>query len=348
MNRILHIFRSQQTHLSVGIIQLFAKECYSDEGNITHAFMIFGNASEDEEAEYKTIGNGIVIIRSYTFRELLKELLSHRYDKIIVHGDDFKILYIVSLFCRKTIWICWGAGLSRSNSILSKINKPFKKLMLNRLYKISTLLIGDKRNLEYNYNLKNVVLAPYPGYSEDEEKVVDFSKPRNNPLCVIVGNSGHCYNSYLEILPALARLDLDFEVHCMFQYPDLVNEKKIIKELGSKLLGDRFFLDDSLMGKEVWKDYMSKCDIYICHELVQTGLGAIHRCMMNGSKIYINGSNLEWERSIGATVFDSKSIEKITVEEFLQELTVEQKIENRNIIFQIWNQKDTWIKLFQS
>ena len=47
-------------------------------------------------------------------------------------------------------------------------------------------------------------------------------------------------------------------------------------------------------------------------------------------------------------MFDSKSIGKITVEEFLRELSIEQKKENRKIVFQIWNQKETWIRLFQS
>ena len=92
---------------------------------------------------------------------------------------------------------------------------------------------------------------------------------------------------------------------------------------------------------------MNKCDIYICGNEEQTGLGAINVCLQLGKKIFINGKNLKWIKgNYKAVVFDTEEIKNgLSWELFSKGLSMEEKKYNlssvrnhRRIAYEGWKE----------
>lgn len=344
---IINILPARSPHLTYPIADIFYNKL-SDSKALNHKFVIFGNCDVTDYSKLKSvIKNDVILISSY--EDILSIIIRNKNNSIIVHGDLIKLILLLVIISNKVNWICWGSNTKTNKSLLSRLAYPIKWIMMHRLSSIITLMEDDMKELVKTYNLKNVKVMPYPRTEEAYyNDLKHFNKPLNSPLRVLVGNSGHNFESYLELLPSLARFRDRIEVHCMFQYPNYEEKKNKLKEFGQKLFGENFHIDDKMMEREPYYDYMASYDIYICHSDVQTGLGAIYNSLFFGKKIYLNGKNLSWCQSLGYVVFDSKTLNAIEFDDFSEDITVNEKLHNRNTLLKFREDKaDKW-KLYLS
>ena len=77
---------------------------------------------------------------------------------------------------------------------------------------------------------------------------------------------------------------------------------------------------------------MNNCDIYICAAQKQSGLGAIYTCLRLGKKVFLTEINYEWIKSLGCHIFSVDEIDKMEPEDFLEDLSYEEKINNYRAI----------------
>lgn len=344
---IINILPAQSPHLVIPIAKGFSKRI-PDDKSYYHKFIIFGKTDKILYTQIQSeLKDSIYLISSY--KELLAIIFKLRNNPVMVHGDLIKTILLLVFISNKVNWICWGSNTKTNKSLLSRLAYPIKWIMMHRLSSIITLMEDDMKELVKTYNLKNVKVMPYPRTEEAYyNDLKHFNKPQNLPLRVLVGNSGHNFESYLELLPSLARFRDRIEVHCMFQYPNYEEKKNKLKEFGQKLFGENFHIDDKMMEREPYYDYMASYDIYICHSDVQTGLGAIYNSLFFGKKIYLNGKNLSWCQSLGYVVFDSKTLNAIEFDDFSEDITVNEKLHNRNTLLKFREDKaDKW-KLYLS
>lgn len=334
------------THLTIPIIREFNNE-FAGIG-LLQEYVLFGKRDGLKQSKYDAFENEISTHFTYeeTEKQLSFFLKKKKQDSIIVHGDSYPCIRQAAESKTRANWICWGYVPPKGYKwIVSNISFFIRKKTYNRLNNIVCLLLGDKNELEKIYDLKNAMVLPYMGI-KDTNILDPYIKANSNrkQRIVYVGNSGHNYQSYLNILPILSKYKGQIKVHVMFQYPNWPDKKELVNNLGRELFGDDFVIDETLMDIHSYRTYMSDCDIYICNDMSQTGLGAIHFCAYVGKKIYIAGKNLEWEKELGVNVFNTDDIKDMSFESFSRELTVQEKEYNKEEMKRLWDQKDNWIE----
>ncbi len=350
MKHILHILPYDSVHLALSLIRRFNQE-FSFDG-ISHDFILYGKRDDDKDAKYDKLGEDLSI--SFTFIESVKAL--YQYLKrinnysIIIHGDSFHCIKQSVRTNNHVNWICWGYIPQKGKRfLLSNVSFFLRKRTYQRLRNIVCLLSGDKNEIIRLYKLTNIMVLPYNGAKNDENwEKCRMNKHIHKPLNVYIGNSGYVYQSYLDLLPQLAKYKGFIRVHVMFQYPDWPDKKEIVRALGKELFDDDFILDETMMDMDTYREYMSQCDIYICGDKLQTGLGAIQFSLYVGTKVYISGKNLEWKKELGAIVFDVDNIKNMSFAAFSRELLPAEKEHNKNVMISLWDQRDNWIDFLKN
>lgn len=337
-------------HLTLQLIRDL-KQDFNISG-ISHDFALFGCRNNDKDAKYEELEKELSIGLYYieTEKALSMFLKNKKHYSILIHGDSYTCIKQAVRANNHVSWVCWGYIPKKGKKfILSGISFLLRKHVYKRLKNIVCLLSSDKKELWNNYNLSNLIVLPYWGNNNYDElnKFID-TKYSHKPLNVYVGNSGHNYQSYLKILPLLVKYKGLIKVHVMFQYPDWPEKKELVKKVGCELFGEDFVLDETMMEIENYRDYMSQCDVYICGDKSQTGLGAIHFSLYIGTKVFITGNNLEWEKMLGAYVFDVDDIRNMSFSSFSRELLPVERDHNKDVMVNLWNQNDNWIDFFKN
>ena len=255
----------------------------------------------------------------------------------MLHGVSYKCMYLLIHYRVKNLnWVCWGHGSSiNRRSWKSIISVPFKWWLYHHFYSVVVLLDGDKKTLETDYGVKNIMTIPY--YGNGWLKMRDLFdryrlsyKPKEKPV-VFLGNSGHCMDSYFDLLEKFREYAGRIEIHCMLQYiadKDKRRQTKLI-ELGKQIYGDDFYPDTKYMTPEVYLEYMNQADVYICGAVNQSGLGAISVSLALGKKVYITGKNYEYIIGEQFKAFELSELD----ETFAKPLDEQDRLWNYNTLF---------------
>lgn len=350
MKDILHILPYNADHLSLQLIREFNQDF--DITGVNHEFILYGIRDDDKDEKYNKLEKSLSKSFKYVETEnaLFQYLKHNNCNSILIHGDSFPCIKQAVKSNKRVNWICWGYIPKKGNKfLLSNISFSLRKRIYQKLNTIVCLLSSDKKELEQLYGGTNSIVLPYSGtkYLGVLDKYCT-GKQNHKPLNVYIGNSGHNYQSYLDMLPLLTKYKGLIKVHVMFQYPDWPEKKEVVRKLGYELFGEDFVLDETLMDIETYRFYMSQCDVYICGDKSQTGLGAIHFCLYVGTKVFITGNNLEWEKELGATVFDVDDIRDMSFSAFSRNLFPDEKEHNRNVMVGLWDQRANWIDFLKN
>ena len=335
--RILHVFDESYEHLTPNIIKGIAKNSSFD-----HKFLVYRNpkggyyASKGDvhltDEIYSELSKSLndSLYRADSFLEVFLKILLFRGPVILHSGSPIKNIGFSLLIWKNISWVCWGF-IPRVNPG----NRRFRVLMkqalvywyLNIFSNIICLMQPDADEIRRTRKTKPIYVLPYAS-SIDLDQLVKTSRfiKTDNIGHLLLGNSGHRIDSYLEALEILKKYSYGVTVTCMLNYGLKIDERyHELLELGKRYFGEKFIADEKFYSKEEYSDYMYSFGIYICGVKTQTGLGAINRSLRAGLKVYLTGYNLEWIRSRGYIVFDYDDIEHMMLEEFLEPLTLKEQ-----------------------
>lgn len=346
LKRIIHITPSNSPH----VVSLINSRLSSDFNEFDNRIIVYGDC---EESKIKEIRSKILRPDAVYFCSnpisLFISIIQLKCRVVVCHGDSYAMRTMPLLLGCKVTWVCWGAYTTLSGSLLSYISYPYK-FVVNHLQKhIVALMLSDKEDLEKTYHLNNVMVLPYSSHQYEQIAPLRlFDMPIHSPLRVLIGNSGHCAPWYRESLTLLSRYKEKIEVHCMFQYPQLPEVMSNLSEFGLSIFGNNFYLDTKFLNKDEYYGYLASYDVYICPKPTQSGLGAIHISLILGKKVYVTGKNLEWERKIGAKVFEVDEIKSEDFSSFSCELSATDKQLNREQIVKHWDRVNEWVEFYRT
>lgn len=335
---VVHVFTAERYHLVPTIVKGFAT-FYSKDTD--HRFILHGTKTMNKgiyERLFEDIGFSNYYF-SHSYSQLVCYLWKNRLFPILFHAGSYSHFVISFLLrCTNVNWVCWGSGSAILNSKLSKISAPIKKCIYKRFKTIITLMEEDRQSLirDFRLNPENVVTIPYAsggGKSPREEISLQLFKnvsKKNRKTIILLGNNPGNIPYYIWMMKNLVRFKGKIQVHCMMNY-SLKKDKEYVDfiSMGRSLFENDFYSDEIFYSDDDYVRYMNVCDIYICANPNQSGLGAIGTCLMLGKKIYLTGKNLSWIRSFyNAIVFDISEIDN--GDDFLISLTNEERNHNRN------------------
>lgn len=356
---ILHVLNLNVPQLSIPIIESFAE--LSRGIGILQEVVLYGRCNSSLKHKYEIeLKNSRLEFRYVTNLVDLFFILKKRTESIcLLHGLSYDVMLCVLMSGIDTNWICWGAGSSiNKDNIKSVLFTPVKKYIYKRFKTIVVLMYGDRLSLECDFGVKNVSVLPYyshrnniyRGFYVDLKKVNIDTYNHKGKKKILLGNSAHNINGYYELLYKLARFKDNIEVHCMMQYPRLKQEEmdRFI-ERSFEILGAHVQIDTDMMDYTQYVQYINQCDIYMCSNKNQSGLGAIYSCLMLGKKVYLAGKNLEWISSLGYKVFNTKSLDSMTENIFFEDLSQELQDKHFNMRYEEqFAHKRQWVEYLKS
>lgn len=332
---IVHVFTANRKHLVPQIVDGFLKYITKEQ-----YFLLVGNKNVNEKI-YEDIfkkysKNNYHIIKSFT--DLKKVSKKFQDEFVLLHGVPYKwMFYYITSGFKNVNWICWGAGakINKSNW-KSVIFTPLKSLIYRRFKKVGVLMPQDGATLKQDYKIKKTTLLSYFGtidsfpYTEsDIQEDTEKAEKKN----IYLGNNSSCLNTYLSLIEKLKRFNQYIKITCMANYS--FQESSISRELqkrGKEIFEENFILDTKLYPLNEYYSFMNNCDIYICAAQKQSGLGAIYTCLRLGKKVFLTEINYEWIKSLGCHIFSVDEIDKMEPEDFLEDLSYEEKINNYRAI----------------
>lgn len=353
---IVHICTANRYHLTPNISKGYIKN-YSQ---FEHVIILYGDKQTDrqlyidmfKELEFEDFH---FCTNNIEFAKLLRR---YRNQPIVFHGENyFRFILAILNSCKNINWVCWGSGASISETAKSKLSAPIKRIIYKKINSIVTLMDQDRDSIikHFNVNPEKIRTIPYATGNIDklqglflellkEEKIIN-----NKPL-VLLGNNSGCMTDYIKLLDILKQYSGKILVQCMLHYDLVKNEiYNTLVEKGKSIFGDDFKTNEEFYSDTSdYIKYMSKCDIYICGAMNQTGLGAIGTTLKLGTKIFLNGKNYEWMNSIGVKVFKVEEIDNsMTFDSFIKPLTIEEKMFNyERMVETVEKNPEKWVKYF--
>lgn len=352
---IIHVFTAERFHLVPTIIKGFLQL------DLPQYYILARTKKDARDSIYEELfynyKNDCFAI-THSFEELKRESNNFKNTKIILHGVPYKWMLFYHIRGFKDInWVCWGAGARINwNNWKSILFTPFKKNIYRRFNKIGVLMPQDELHLKKDYSIKKTTLLSYFGtigyfpYSindlnKDENRSKGFSK-------VYLGNNSSSLKTYLPLVEELSKFKDFLFINCMINYTFKESKTSLkLREVGSAIYRDNFFMDETLYSLEDYYKYMNECDIYICNVKSQSGLGAIFTCLRLGKKVFLSGINYEFIKSLGAFIYHVSEISTMSKEIFVENLSYENKIRNYKVIDDYLNKEaivKRWLEFFKN
>jgi hypothetical protein len=300
--------------------------------------------------------NFIIIRKTSEFR---KEIIKHQKDPILLHGENYwRFLTVFLSGCNNVNWVCWGSGASIRNNWKSEISALFKTFIYKKFNSIVTLIDGDKNSIINDFKLsqEKVVTIPYMLFSSKRREEVSLGllnhttmvgTKSKNPV-ILLGNNPCNIDYYIQLMELLSPFKGAIEVHCMMNYSLLKDAHYYyFMEVGRNTFGNDFYSDEDFYEGDAYMVYMNKCDVYICGNPLQTGLGAIEACLLLGKKMFLTGKNYEWIKEYyQAKVYNISEI--TTYDSLVTPLEQEYLSNNRNVIIDSWQKsRELWINYLE-
>ena len=277
----------------------------------------------------------------YNPKDFLKFLLTRKKeDKFVIHGNmeiKFHLLTntLLLLFrrdlLRKMSLICWGNNdFVKGEKLLTKMTLGLvRKWSYNLFQNVITLSTGDKEIVQALYPKAHVIYLPY--FSSRRRELSIIEKDPDAKCRVMVSHSGWPENNHLKSFELLKKFVPDIEVVCPLCYGDSKYIEEVITK-GKEIFGENYSYFMDLMPKKDYTNFLKTFDVYVTAAERQTGLGAVHRAIVGGVKLYLTGNNLESMRKQGYLVFDIDSIKNISMKEFRKPLTYDEAKSNVDIL----------------
>ena len=323
------------THLSPQLIRTFN----SLFNNFDHHFIIYLHKGDSAEKYQDLLDNKKFNISIINKTSELKHLINKK-DSVLLHSLMPEVsLYLISHFYSKVSVVCWGSGIKLVN-LKNYILYPVKLLIYHSYRYMITLMEPDKNYLKKVYFIKNILNQPYIG--EREKVLSEYLKEREfaandrtapNNL-IYIGNNSSCKESYLFLAKNyLSRIGDELNVQFMLHY-DYDPNDSIYSEI-ENICKDRFksfSFNTNFYNLYEYARYIDKCQVYICGESRQTGLGAIYTAIRLGKKIYLNGNNYDWIISLGCKIHHINELRHVTINQLLEPENMDIIINNSKII----------------
>lgn len=350
---LLHLFYAPPYNLNTLITKSFM--CMDGFASLPQLFILYGSLDKKQKAVYDEmhLSEHVDFVYLHNFSSLLGFAKQHKNDIFLLHGNlPYKVLFFLSVYPKRTDWICWGAKASINYSnIKSILLTPLKIFFYRRFYKIITLMNPDTDSLTHDFRVKNVEQISYynPSLEKEADFISQFMPADKNQFCkrknILLGNSAHNIPYYLDILAHLSKFREILDIHCMMQYPKL--DEDVVRKFSSQaklILDGSITMDKEMMERYQYYKYLSKFDVYICSNLNQSGLGAATICLRLGLKVFLAGKNYEWLASLGYKVFDISCIKNADNVNIFNELSDSEKEYNLNLSYRIVRaEKDKWM-----
>ena len=335
---VVHVFTANRYHLVPLISKGFAT-VYRNDAN--HVFLFYGTSNTDFE-EYSNTLQSIGFSDFYfcsSRKSFIRFLRKYRHSSLLFHAGSYSWFILAFLCgCHSVNWVCWGSGAQKNKNKASIMAFPLKKFLYRRLYTIVTLMDDDRESLVRDFSVPSnrVFTISYMslGDSITEYDILSYSllHDRKNEVfgkpLILLGNNPSCIRYYMQMLHVLAKFKGQIIIHCRLNYS--LNKNRSYDELcrlGTLLFSSDFYCDEVFYSdRSDYIRYMNGCDIYICGNEKQSGLGAIETCLKLGKKVFITGKNLNWIRKeFNATVFDAQKIDSLSYNVFTEPLSLEQQ-----------------------
>lgn len=334
---IVHVFTADRYHLVPLISKGFAT-VYKNDAN--HFFLFYGTKNTNFLMYSKSLNE--VGFTDYSFcnttLSYIRLIKKHRRDSILFHAGSYSwFLYAFVCGCRYVNWVCWGSGAQINNRGLSYFVSPLKRVLYKHFSSIVTLMDEDRKSIIHDFGVPQhkIFTISYMSlgdciteYDILSKRLLNQNKGMNGKPSILLGNNPGCIKYYILLLRDLAKFSGQVVIHCMLNYSlkkdDDYNE---LCRIGTSLFSSDFICDETFYSDRIdYIHYMNQCDIYICGNERQSGLGAIETCLKLGKKVYLTGKNLSWIRQeFDAIVFDSKSLSDISFSRFVMPLNQKEK-----------------------
>ena len=332
---IYHVFPLTAKYLTLDITEQFVKFLPSN-----HFFYIVDVVEYDALFKEYTDFFDELNFKNYKFSNSINCIFNDNIGKnetIILHGDNYnwKIQLLLKKY-KSVKWVCWGSAINLPVGFKNKFTFLFKKYIYQKLHTIIALTDKDKEIIEKVYKCKNVKQIQYvSNLNTNNFFTLEDIKERKNKLTTIyLGNNVSCLPTYPLLLELISKFKNEIQrVICMLNYNLDKNDQYLsLLHKGNTIFGNKFATDEKLYTLSEYKSYMDKCDIYICNETTQTGLGAIYTTLRLGKKIYLNGNNYSFIKQLGCNIYHVNEIENCNEIDFLNDISYENKLLNFKII----------------
>jgi len=156
---------------------------------------------------------------------------------------------------------------------------------------------------------------------------------------ILLGNSATPTNNHAEMLVMLSKMDLgDRRVIVPLNYGDKKYAEQVI-EMGSRLLGPRFYPLCDFLAIGEYNKLLSKCSVAIMNHRRQQALGNAIIMLHLGAKLFLNKEGIVYKFFIdkGALVYPIRDIDEFDMAAF-EPLTEDERRKNRIILESIWGE----------
>lgn len=268
-------------------------------GKENHFFVIFATSFA-----YEYPNNCLLITKKKGKFNYLKILLMlNKATKIILHGFFYnrfitRLLTISPWNIKKCYWVIWGGDLyddveqvEYTRTLKYKQFYFFKKWIIKKIRYYATYLEYDYQLAIKHYNseakLVNCIMYPsnvFTPLNEDLQQELPYGKK----IKILLGNSASEANNHEEIIHLLANIktQTEFIVYCPLSYGSIENAKRV-KDLGRKMLGDRFIPMENFMPLNEYKIFLKSIAIAIFNHKRQEAMGNIINLLGLNKKIFI-------------------------------------------------------------
>ena len=295
--------------------------------------------------------NPIIDLFPRTINKIIREIYSsfkklsrHNYSTIdtwlngntlIVHGEycffSSSFLNYIANKVPSYAWVCWG----NTNIVYEKQYFDF----INNARCIICLTKSDSEVFKRFFPNVKTIICPYI----EDSLVFGTNKISSNKI--LIGNSGGFLEDYESLFFILAKENLDATF--MIPYGNSKKNLNKFKALAEHELKNISFWED-IVSMEEYKTRLSEYKVYVCPATRQTGLGAIYNSISQGVKVYVNGVNYNWLKTLGFIVYSIDELQVSCNHEILEfsEEDRDFNIQHAKKIFGVHNMASKWESIF--
>lgn len=251
-------------------------------------------------------------------------------DTLIVHGEPTSfsesLKNYIGTHVKKYYWVCWG-GVNINESVF--YDKCKMAICLTRY---------DKEILEKKSIFS--IVSPYIFVLPK-----DMVKNNSYSTQILIGNSSSFIPEYKKMFSKIKSLESNVTFMCPygtnFEYRDNF-EREAIKNLKNV-----FFWND-ILPIEDYIHKLAEYKVYVCPIAYrQTGLAAIYYALSMGIKIFLDGINYEWCKTLGFEVYRFSEFMREDTDSILhyEPVVREYNVQKSKEVFDINSQANRWRKI---
>lgn len=283
--------------------------------------------------------------RSFGAVKLISHLtyLMHRADKIVLHGlwSNLvnQIIYTMPWLLKKCYWIIWGGDLYRySLGIRNREwqrDEGYRRTVIRKMGNLVTYVPGDVTLAREWYHAEGLhhecIMYPSNIYNEGSNE----TKQNTREIRILVGNSADPSNNHADIFRKIAPVISGNQVViCPLSYGNQ-GYAELVMAQGVEYFGKQFQPIREFQDISKYKALLGSVTFGMFAHDRQQGMGNIINLIGAGASVYLRSTTTTWDllRRLGIKVFDQLS------NDFPAELSPDERITNRRIICENFNQK---------